>query len=50
MEETSISMTVMDTQENSIKNYPSHKDHLKLMIMINGLKKSTINGYLKKTL
>lgn len=48
MEEISIYMIVMDIPENSIKNSISHKDHLNHMIMINGLKKSMKNGFLKK--
>lgn len=48
MAEIFISMIVMDILDNSIKNYQFHKDPQNIMIMINGLQKSMINGYLKK--
>lgn len=50
MEETSTFTTVMSTQENSMKNWVNHKDHLNNTKTINGQQRLIINGSLKRML
>ena len=50
MEDQSICMIVMDTQDNSMKKLVNLKDLQNSILMINGQQKKLINGFLKKML